>query len=351
SFEEVKEEFDKLVKQVKSFEPINFKATKDSLKRFGEELQTKTSKRLKSDEAKDDESTKKTGKRRKQKRIFKKKSKTKDKQIQARSGKDKVKNYYSEDQYAVSIKEDTAYPCLHSPKTTEEQSSIHRYASALTSSLDIANGLLIVLTSSYALTATADVPAVYLQQFWKTVSKVPDTKDTIIFKLDTQEIVYTVDMFSDTLKLPVETLDNPFIVPVHIEVIQSFMQRVGYQGDVDKNKDVIHYPRFTKLIIPDLMKKYPSIPPRLEEDYHSIKDDIPLVSVYTTRNVTVRGMLIPDAFLTEEICATDDYKEYETVFVNIVVPMNQPQPVVSIQGTHRTTPRSYRTPTLTAASH
>ncbi|GJU26726.1 hypothetical protein Tco_1165347 [Tanacetum coccineum] len=61
SFEEVKEEFDKLVKQVESFAPINFEATKDSLKRFGEELQTKTSKRLKSDE-----STKKTGKRRKQ---------------------------------------------------------------------------------------------------------------------------------------------------------------------------------------------------------------------------------------------------------------------------------------------
>ncbi|GKC47718.1 hypothetical protein Tco_1065440, partial [Tanacetum coccineum] len=65
SFEEVKEEFDKLVKQVESFAPINFEATKDSLKRFGEELQTKTSKRLKSDEAKDNESTKRTGKRRK----------------------------------------------------------------------------------------------------------------------------------------------------------------------------------------------------------------------------------------------------------------------------------------------
>ncbi|GKA36851.1 hypothetical protein Tco_0723416 [Tanacetum coccineum] len=26
---------------------------------------------------------------------------------------------------------------------------------------------------SYALTATADIPAVYLQQFWRTVSKVP----------------------------------------------------------------------------------------------------------------------------------------------------------------------------------
>ncbi|GJW84065.1 hypothetical protein Tco_0157210 [Tanacetum coccineum] len=66
SFKEVKEEFDKLVKQVESFAPINFEATKDSVKRFGEELQTKTSKRLKSDEAKDDEPTKQTGKRRKQ---------------------------------------------------------------------------------------------------------------------------------------------------------------------------------------------------------------------------------------------------------------------------------------------
>ncbi|GJV74819.1 hypothetical protein Tco_1506403 [Tanacetum coccineum] len=66
SFEEVKEEFDKLVKQVESFAPINFEATKASLKRFGEELQTKTPKRLKSDEVKDVEPTKKSGKRRKQ---------------------------------------------------------------------------------------------------------------------------------------------------------------------------------------------------------------------------------------------------------------------------------------------
>ncbi|GKB40943.1 hypothetical protein Tco_0885885 [Tanacetum coccineum] len=120
--------------------------------------------------------------------------------------------------------------------------------------------------------------------------------------------------------------------------------RVGYQGIVVKvsafytkflaqpwqtmfkKKDVIQYPRFTKLIIADLMKKYPSISPRLEEDYHSIKDDISLVSVYTTGNVTVQGMLIPYAFLTDEIRATDDYKEYETVFVGVVVPMNQPQP-------------------------
>ncbi|GJY44953.1 hypothetical protein Tco_0433166 [Tanacetum coccineum] len=78
NFEEVKAEFEKLVKQLDTYVLINFEATKESLKRFGEELQTKTAKKLKFDdegtqpieekveEDKDDEPTKKTGKRRKQ---------------------------------------------------------------------------------------------------------------------------------------------------------------------------------------------------------------------------------------------------------------------------------------------
>ncbi|GJT53804.1 hypothetical protein Tco_0988858 [Tanacetum coccineum] len=209
-----------------------------------------------------------------------------------------------------------------------------------------------------------------------TSPQVPDTKATIKFQLDSQEITYTVDMFHDTLKLPVGTPDNPFITPVNIKVIKSFMQTAGYQGVVDKvsafytkflaqpwqtmfkvfnhclttrtsehdqtkinllqlfhivvnhtnvdyvallwwdllncvfqKKDVITYPRFTKLVIADLMKKYPSIPKWLEEDYHSIKDDILLVSVYSTRNVLFQGMPISDAFLTDEIRVTDDYTE------------------------------------------
>ncbi|GKA83823.1 hypothetical protein Tco_0805418 [Tanacetum coccineum] len=51
---------------------------------------------------------------------------------------------------------------------------------------------------------------------------------------------------------------------------------------------------------------FPNIPQRIKEDYHYIKDDISLVSVYTTGNVLVRRMLIPDEFLTEEICEKDD---------------------------------------------
>ncbi|GJZ16130.1 hypothetical protein Tco_0551807 [Tanacetum coccineum] len=61
-------------------------------------------------------------------------------------------------------------------------------------------------------------------------------------------------------------------------------------------------------------------------------------------------MLISNEFLTEEIHATDDFKVYETVFVGVDVIMNQPQPVVSTQGTHRSTPRAYKTPTISTAS-
>ncbi|GJU07026.1 hypothetical protein Tco_1123456 [Tanacetum coccineum] len=39
---------------------------------------------------------------------------------------DILKIYYSENQYVVSIKEDMAYSCLHSPKTTKETNSIRR---------------------------------------------------------------------------------------------------------------------------------------------------------------------------------------------------------------------------------
>nr|GEW72335.1 hypothetical protein [Tanacetum cinerariifolium] len=104
--------------------------------------------------------------------------------------------------------------------------------------------------------------------------------------MDKKKITYTVDMFRSTLKLPVETLENSFIAPATPKFIHPFLKIVGYQGNVDKKKHVIQYPCFTKHIVNDPMQKFDSIPMRLKEDYHSIKDDIPL-----------------------------EYKEYEKVFI------------------------------------
>nr|GEX62165.1 hypothetical protein [Tanacetum cinerariifolium] len=125
------------------------------------------------------------------------------------------------------------------------------------------------------------------------------------------------------------------------------MNRVGYQGVVDKAK--INILQLFHAVINRTNVDYAALL-WIDEDYHSIKDDIPLVSVYTIGNMLVRGMLIPNEFLTKEIHATDDFKEYETVFVGVDVLMNQPQPVVSTQETHMHTPRVHVTPTVSIAS-
>ncbi|GJW05699.1 hypothetical protein Tco_1568122 [Tanacetum coccineum] len=164
---------------------------------------------------------------------------------------------------------------------------------------------------SYALTATADVPTVYLQQLWRTVSKVPNAEDMIKFMLNTEQFVYIVDMFRDTLQLPVESPKHPFVAPANIHTIEAFMNRVGYQGVVDKvsafftknlaqpwqtmfkKKEAIQHPRFIKLIIADLMNKFPNIPKRVEEDYHSIKDNVPLLKSDTPyRELIITRILV-----------------------------------------------------------
>ncbi|GJZ03304.1 hypothetical protein Tco_0536579 [Tanacetum coccineum] len=101
-----------------------------------------------------------------------------------------------------------------------------------------------------------------------------------------------------TLHLSVETPATPFVSPSNIHTIEAFMNRVGYQGVVDKLSAF-----FTKNLAQPWQIMF--------------KDDVPLVSVYTTGNVLVLGMLIPDALLTVEIRETDDYKEYETVFMKL----------------------------------
>ncbi|GJS12259.1 hypothetical protein Tco_0369055 [Tanacetum coccineum] len=114
-------------------------------------------------------------------------------------------------------------------------------------------------------------------------------------------------------------------------------------ADVPAN--VIQYPRFTKLIIANLLEKYKSIPKRLEEDYYTIKNDTPLVNVYTVREVTVRGMLIPNDLPTNVIKDTQAYKNYVEKYGGVEVPMIQLEPVESTQGMHRKS-RATRTPNL-----
>ncbi|GKA09590.1 hypothetical protein Tco_0688921 [Tanacetum coccineum] len=220
---------------------------------------------------------------------------------------------------------------------------VHRIGMRCMTSTELERLAKIILLDNplnYALNSTADVPTVYLQQFWRTVSKVLSPEDTIKFMLITQEFIYTVDMFRDILHLLEETLENPFVAPVNIETMEAFMNRVGYQGVVDKVSTFL-----TRINL----SLNPCKPCSRRRKPSSILDSSSLLLLYYWEMCLYEGMLILDAFLTEEIRATNDFKEYETVFMNVDVPMNQPQLVVSTQGMHRSTPRAYRTPTLTAS--
>ncbi|GJR83462.1 hypothetical protein Tco_0154247 [Tanacetum coccineum] len=184
---------------------------------------------------------------------------------------------------------------------------------------------------SYALTATVDVPVVYLQQFWSTVGYQGAVDKVSAFYIKNLAQLWQTMFTVFNHCLNTRTSGDQ----TKINILQLFHVVIN-RTNVD----------YVVVLWWDFIN---NIPQRIEEDYYSIKDYIPFVSVYTTGDVRVRGMLIPDAFLTEEIHATDDFKEYETVFMNVDVLMNQPQLVVSTQGTHRPTPRAHWTPTLTAS--
>ncbi|GJS30192.1 retrovirus-related pol polyprotein from transposon TNT 1-94 [Tanacetum coccineum] len=96
----------------------------------------------------------------------------------------------------------------------------------------------------------------------------------------------------------VETPDIPFVAPVNIHTIEAFMNMVGYQGVVNK------------------------------------------VSAFYTNNL---------AQPWQNVQGTNDFKEYETVFMKVDVIMNQLKLVVSTQGTHRITPSAHRSPTVSAS--
>ncbi|GJS34006.1 hypothetical protein Tco_0532388 [Tanacetum coccineum] len=84
----------------------------------------------------------------------------------------------------------------------------------------------------YGLTDTADVLAIYIQQFWRTVKQVLNDNETIRFMVDKEDIIYTIHMFRATLKLPIETAAQPFIPPANFDYIWPFLKIFGYQGQL-----------------------------------------------------------------------------------------------------------------------
>ncbi|GJU59828.1 hypothetical protein Tco_1237594 [Tanacetum coccineum] len=202
---------------------------------------------------------------------------------------------------------------------------------------------------SNSLTAIVDVPAVYIQQLWRTVRQVPNANNSFHGRQERDHIHYghiigyqgplqrVSAFFTKNLSQPWKTMFKVFNRcltsqltghdQMKINVMQIFHEvinkvHVDYASlllsdfihCVMQKKNVIQYPRFTKLIIANFMEKYESIPKRLKVEYHTIKDDTLLVNIYTTGEMTVPAMQIPDDLLTDGIRDTQAHKDYVEKF-------------------------------------
>nr|GEX97588.1 hypothetical protein [Tanacetum cinerariifolium] len=123
----------------------------------------------------------------------------------------------------------------------------------------------------------ADVPEIYMQEFWVTVSR---HHSSLRFKLNGKSHTVNVDNFRDTFKICPKLPSQIFEEPPSEEEILSFIRDLGYTDLVfqvenknsKKNNDM-YYPRFTKVIVDYFMTKDQAIPRRNKMFWHYAKDD------------------------------------------------------------------------------
>nr|GFA69051.1 hypothetical protein [Tanacetum cinerariifolium] len=143
---------------------------------------------------------------------------------------------------------------------------------------------------------TADVPEIYMQEFWAT-AKLQHT--SIRFKIDTKKSVLNLEAFREMPHISPRIPNQPFAdLPTEEEVMDflrlsqaqmlwGFYHRINidfayliwedfvYQVEhkSQKRSNEMNYPRFTKVIIDYFMTRKPSISRRNRIHWHYVRDD------------------------------------------------------------------------------
>nr|GEV35250.1 hypothetical protein [Tanacetum cinerariifolium] len=203
------------------------------------------------------------------------------------------------------------------------------------------------LTPFYkAFLVTADVPEIYMQEFWATATV---HHHSIQFKMDNKKHIVNLEYFREMLH----------ICPRLPAIINKCLSRksTGYDSlrlsqaqnlwglyhkkNVDfayllwedffyqvKHKDAkksneMYYPRFTKVVIHYFMSKDPSILRRNKVNWHYVRDD----QMFTTIKLVLKhqntqqfGAMLPIELTNEDIRNSEAYKEYYAVATGAASP-------------------------------
>ncbi|GJY64109.1 hypothetical protein Tco_0465569 [Tanacetum coccineum] len=168
-----------------------------------------------------------------------------------------------------------------------------------------------------ALTLSASASVIYMQQLWYTL-QLTDSKESFNFKLDQQDVEFTIADLHTLLNLPQATDNNQegFIDQPKLMTIFEFLHIIGHEVKVQAlGKFVIkhfHQPwkilckvlsrclttRITELDQASLVQIFYSIINGCHVDYAKLIWDGFMIA---SGNVEAKGMWIPDELLTEEI--------------------------------------------------
>nr|GEV05316.1 retrovirus-related Pol polyprotein from transposon TNT 1-94 [Tanacetum cinerariifolium] len=205
-----------------------------------------------------------------------------------------------------------------------------------------------------AFLVTADVPKIYMQEFWATAYV---HQPSIRFKMNNKKYIVNLESFRDMLhispRIPGQSFDElPFEEEIlefirflrHSATIKTLTDGLYHKRNIDyafliwkdfvyqvehknhKKSNEMYYPRFTKVIIHHFMSKDPSIPRRNKVNWHYVRDDflfstIKVVSIY--QNTQQYGAMQPIELKNDEIRNTKAYKEYYAFATGEAVPKSK----------------------------
>ncbi|GKD99177.1 hypothetical protein Tco_1383074, partial [Tanacetum coccineum] len=175
----------------------------------------------------------------------------------------------------------------------------------------------------------AEVPQIYMHQFWNTITKIRDT-DAYSFKLDkkkcrddTEELGYSGRCVSgkttrlDRLRESRAQILWGMYNKKNVDYVALLWEDFMYQSDNGEissaRNEHMPYPRFTKVIINHFISKDKIISMRNKINLHTIRDDSLLGTlkfVSKTQDYQQYRALIPDDMINQDIKDSQAYKTY-----------------------------------------
>ncbi|GJV80806.1 hypothetical protein Tco_1516676 [Tanacetum coccineum] len=176
-----------------------------------------------------------------------------------------------------------------------------------------------------AFTISADVPEIFMQQFWYSIKKVQGT-DSYEFLLVNKKCVVNADVFRIILDICLRVEGVKFTDVPDDDTTLAFLIKLGYKerqqamtNYIDHKKEKrsrrenMLFPRFTKVIINHFLKQYNSLSNLKFQHYHTIKDDgivCRLKFVRIGKDYQEYRLPIPKTMLTEAIKQFESYQMF-----------------------------------------